>query len=221
MKRSIRAGLTLAPLVLGILLLPAGPAFAKGSEGGHPAASAVISGPGAEPPIVIRGGPVFRMLYLTTFRAYSVGEPRPPSSERLGPSVKVQYFLAAPGGPVRTVTQDLYPYGAGDAVWAFTPAVRPTVWWHTELPASSGWWHSVAVGDLLDRFGLAAAEDGSSATWVARNGVATEVGGDRGALVGAAGIALVLACAITVGAVAGRRKARRIPIGTGEPEPDR
>ncbi|HEX9123577.1 MAG TPA: hypothetical protein VF984_09505 [Actinomycetota bacterium] len=140
-------------VLVGVTGLTSSTAWAK--EGyAAPTATAAITGPRLEAPIILGGRTVWRMLYLTTFRGYNVPLAEPPSPDRRGSPYEVTYYVAYSGEPVRILHQDLYPYARGDAAWAYTAPGQPSFDNPVGGRVQAGWWHSVALWKLLPRWGF-------------------------------------------------------------------
>jgi hypothetical protein len=141
-------------LSVGTLLLPilAAPhAMAKGGPESQPVAVISISGPGLDGPILMNGDPVWRVLYLTTFRGYGLPYAEAPSAERLGPALEARYRFVLPNGDVRSLRQSLFPCAADGRLWAHTPPGQDRVRLRIGSEVQTGWWHSRALPDVLGR----------------------------------------------------------------------
>jgi hypothetical protein len=148
-----RVGKILVPLIL--LLVPS-PAGAKpGHDEPETVAVGSISGAGLEGPILLSGDPVWRVLYLSTFRGVGLAGAEPPPADSLGPAFEARYRFVQPNGDVQTLSQTLYPCADDRRVWSFTPSGQDLALMPIGRPAQSGWWHSVALFRTFEEAGLA------------------------------------------------------------------
>jgi hypothetical protein len=148
-----------------VLVLPSVAAAKPGDpSAGPPEASAYVTGPGVDVPIVLQGRAALRMLYLTTFRGFGQAEPDAPSTRDLGPRYEAWYFATASDGRLHLVTQDLYPC-ADDSVWAYTPTDQgPIARGFLPVPVSTGWWHSTAMVGTVAGWRLSCSERAAAAS---------------------------------------------------------
>ncbi len=141
---------------------------AAGAKPGHedPTVAVIsISGPGLDGPVLLSGDPVWRILYLTTFRGFGIASAEQPTAEDLGPGFDASYRFVLRKGDVQTLRQTLYPCAADGRVWAFTPSGQDYVLQRHRISTlvQTGWWHSVKLVRVLDAYGLGAACDRSDA----------------------------------------------------------
>ena len=147
--------------VLGSALWVAGPAQAKGAEGGVTAESVSITGPGVS--VRLTGEDAASYGDLTnTFNSTSRMTGQPVSVD-LGPRYEVAYWITCqvPNGPSAfvVINQSLFPYARYRSlaqVWSFTPPGQPSCGW-VQAPGA-GWVASRrGLFDVLTTAGLPAA----------------------------------------------------------------
>lgn len=174
--------LALAGVVLGILLTLSPPASAKcfPGEPGCPvieSARAIITGPGLDEPIVVRG-PAFWELarraglssYRPAFQDHALEEFFP-GEDRMGPRYVLRLVLRIEGEEPLVVVQDLYPYAPNlfvaslPAAWTLTaPGERfvdsypgiggGRVATGEEFRVEGGWYRSASLFQSLTDAGL-------------------------------------------------------------------
>jgi hypothetical protein len=144
--RSCRRFLVLGGLAAAVPLLLCVPAFAKGLPGEPDlplVRNVVVSGGTLSAPISFSGQQATDFASAAGIdRAFQLpaidsGVLVPPRGAALGPRFQVMYAVSPETAPRigldgSAVTQDLYPFAAGGAPWAYTPPARGL--------HASGWW---------------------------------------------------------------------------------
>ena len=194
----------LVVLLTTAVVLVAAPASAKPGEIGPPRAIVTISGPGLESPIVWGDDAAWKLLYVTTFHAYGVQAPEPPTV--LGPSYRASYAFVSEDGTVTSFEQTLYPCAETDAVWAYTPNDDADVRQRFGQPVTSGWQRSAAMYPTLRESGLPPCRDlvGSAASAPSGSGGSSR----SGPLVG-----LAIVAALALAGAFGQRRDRQVVAG--------
>jgi hypothetical protein len=101
-------------------------------------AVASISGSGLDGPVLLSGDPVWRVLYLSTFRGVGLAGAEPSPADSLGPPFEARYRFVQPNGDVQTLSQTLYPCADDRRVWSFTRSGQDRVLMPTGRLAQTG-----------------------------------------------------------------------------------